>query len=93
MLATAKIKVPEGVLSQSLENETILLNMDSGLFFGLTPVASRIWALLAAGHTPLEVHRMLLEEYRVDPAVLEQDLEDLLHRLAEKGLIQYVDAA
>ncbi len=93
MLTSMKVKIPEGVVFQPLAEETVVLNMDSGMFFGLTPVASRTWELLAAGHSLQEVHKTLLDEYDVDPAVLEKDLEDLLQKLTEKGLVQFADAA
>jgi capsid portal protein len=93
MLTNTKVKIPEGVVFQPLAEETVVLNMDSGLFFGLTPVASRTWELLAAGHSPQEVHKTLLEEYDVDPVVLENDLQELLRKLTEKGLLQLADVA
>jgi hypothetical protein len=81
------ITVPKHVLSESLNDETIVLDMDSGTYFGLSPVATRFWKLLGEGSTREEIQTILLEEFDVDSAVLSADLDSLLTNLEAKKLI------
>jgi hypothetical protein len=81
-------KIPSHILSESLSGETILLDMSSGMYFGLTPVASRFWKLLAEGSTREAIQTTLLSEFEVEPDVLSSDLDNLLVDLEAKKLIQ-----
>ncbi len=79
--------IPDHVLYQRLNDETVLLDMDSGIYFGLTPVASRFWELLAGGMSPADASAVLLNEYEVDRLQLEADLTTLLGDLLRRKLI------
>ena len=41
------ISVPEGVLFQDVEGEAVLLDLNSGMYFGLDGVGTRMWTTLA----------------------------------------------
>jgi hypothetical protein len=84
----AAITIPKHVLSESLNDETVLLDMSSGLYFGLSPVASRFWQLLGEGVAPDVVRSTMLEEFDVTPEVLDGDLNTLLAELEAKKLIE-----
>ena len=83
-----KITISKDVLAQELDGETVLLDLASESFFGLDQVSTRVWQLLRDGAGRAEIIDRLLEEYEVDRDVLERDIEDLLERLAEAGLIE-----
>jgi len=82
------ITISKDVLAQELDGETVLLDLASESFFGLDAVSTRVWQLLGDGAGRAEIIDRLLEEYEVDREVLERDIEDLLERLAEAGLIE-----
>ena len=84
---SAAISIPKYVLSESLNDETVVLDMSSGIYFGLSPVASRFWKLLSAGTNRQEIESTLLEEFDVAPDVLSADLDSLLAELESKKLI------
>jgi hypothetical protein len=67
--------------------ETVVLDLDSGTYFGLDPVGARLWALLAEGKTVGETCQTVLDEYEVEPARLERDVSDLLEALLGQGLV------
>jgi len=79
--------IPKYVLSESLNDETVVLDMSSGIYFGLSPVASRFWKLLGEGTPQARIEAILLEEFDVQPEVLHADLCGLLDELAGKKLI------
>jgi hypothetical protein len=82
------ITIPKHVLSESLNDETVLLDMSSGLYFGLSPVASRFWQLLGEGVALDQVQATILDEFDVAPDVLQSDLDTLLSALESKKLIE-----
>lgn len=81
------------VLARMLDGEAVLLDLASGTYFGLNAVASRVWELLSAGKNVGEVRAAMLREFEVAPEELERDLEDLLVRLGERGIIRWDDTA
>jgi len=82
-----KISVSTEVVAREVGNETVLLDLSSGTYFGLDPVGARIWQLLDSGKTLAEVCDMMIEEYEVVREVLESDTLALAGELAAKGLV------
>ena len=81
------IRISEDVLSQEVAGETVLLDLASESYFGLDEVGTRIWQLLKDGAGREQVVDTLLDEYEVERDVLENDVSELLERLAEAGLV------
>ena len=79
--------VPEGVLVQHVEGETVLLHLTSGQYYALDPVGTRMLDLACALPDAPSVVETLGQEYDATPDVLAADLERLLGELAENGLI------
>ena len=85
------VAVSEGQVSSDLANEVAILDLKSGMYYGLNEVGSRIWQLISEPKTVGEVYETLLEEYEVEHERLEQDLIDVLQQLADRGLIEVRD--
>lgn len=79
------------VLFQELEDEAVLLNLSSGVYFGLNPVGARIWSLAVAGNSAAEVAAQLVREYAVSPEQAAADVARLLTELQQHDLLQYHD--
>jgi hypothetical protein len=83
----AKISIPDQVTYSEVANEMVLLNLDTGKYFGLDEVGARMYALLAEHKSLRQAYQTLLDEYEVDPDRLEQDLIVLVDDLVERGLV------
>jgi len=83
-----KVKLPKEVVWTKLGDEVAILNSQTGTYFGLDPVGSRIWCLMADGCAIDEVVAKLLAEYEVDEARVRNDLHDLIEELKERSLVQ-----
>jgi len=82
-----QVRVANDVIFQQLEGEAVLLNTQTGTFFGLNPVGTRIWELLAE-HGDLEtVTRKFREEYDVTEDELLRHLSEFIEKLRCKGLV------
>ena len=84
---TDRFKISEEVLSQEVNGETVLLDLEGESYFGLNEVGTRIWQLLQSTPTVVETLDTLSDEYDVRREQLETDVSDLLVRLADAGLI------
>lgn len=71
-----------------LDNEAVILNLASGIYFGLDTIGTRIWQLITEHGSPDRIIPMLLEEYDVEEAQLRGDLDRLLQQLVDKELIK-----
>ena len=84
---TDRFKISDEVLSQEVNGETVLLDLEGESYFGLNEVGTRIWQLLQADITIEEALDTLTGEYDVSRVQLECDVGALLDQLAEAGLV------
>ncbi len=85
------LAVNSSVVSAQLDGEAVLLNVDSGVYFGLDSVGTRIWELLSVGAGEAEIFDRLLDEYQVDAQQLHRDLAGFLDVLVSKSLVRAAD--
>jgi hypothetical protein len=93
MLSDIFITLSKDVLCEQLNDEVVLLDMRSGFYFGLTPVASRFWLALDRGETASEAATEVLTNFNVSRTSLERDLLALIAKLAEHELITFTNYA
>ena len=82
------IQVCEDVIFRELEGEAVLLNLDTGIYFGLNEVGTRAWNLLQQQSSLRAVYEALQAAYEVTGEQLQADLLGLLDEMREKGLIR-----
>jgi hypothetical protein len=80
-------------VSCDLAGEAAILNIKSGVYYGLDPVGARIWTLVQEPRKVAEIQTAIAEEYDVEPERCAQDLAGLLEKLLEEGLIEVRDAS
>lgn len=82
------VTIPDAVVSRDLGGETVILNLETGIYFDLDGVATDIWQALQATGSLREVYEKMLGMYEVEPAVLGDDILKLVNQMAAKGLVQ-----
>lgn len=87
-----RIAAVAGVRFRDLGGESVLLELESGRYFGLDEVATRMWTLLAEHGTLPPVERILLEEFEVDAERLHLDLRRFVDELENEHLVTRVSA-
>ena len=78
----------EEQISSDLGGESVILNMESGIYHGLNEVGARVWNLIEKPKTVKDIKGVLLEEYEVEADVCTKDLFSLLNDLKSAGLIK-----
>ena len=84
------ISIPEDVLFRELDDEAVLLNLKTGIYFGLNPAGLRIWQLIGQGQSLRQALEVLRDEFEVEADVLERDLLALCRELCSHGLVEVV---
>jgi hypothetical protein len=87
MNLTDKPTIPAQVMARQVGDETVILDLGSGTYFGLDPVGARIWQLIGEGKTLGEICDTMLDEYDVTREALERDVVELADKLLEQKLI------
>jgi hypothetical protein len=80
-------------VSSDLAGETVLLSMQSAMYYGLDAVGSRIWELVREPIRVSDIRDAITAEYDVEPERCEADVIAFLRELAGKGLIEVTDGS
>ena len=83
-----RVRVPDGVLISRLQEESVILNLESERYFGLDDVGTRVLSVLTSADSIEAAYASLLEEYDVDGQVLRADLLALVESLLQQGLVE-----
>jgi len=86
-----KVSIPDTVLSTELDDEGVLLNLETGEYFGLDGVGLDFWKALKAHGEIAAARATLLEQYDVAEDVLARDLDELVASLAQRKLVVLTD--
>src|SRR2546423_510885 len=86
--ADATVVATQDQVSTKLgQEETSILSLDKGVYYGLNEVGTRVWELIREPKTVRQLNETLANEYDVDPKRLEAELQKLLEQLAHEGLV------
>jgi hypothetical protein len=86
------LRISDAVVVRDLDGESVILNIESGIYFGLDRIGSRVWQLIEEHGDVDAIVRVMLHEYDADPQTLRADAEALVAALIEKRLIIEGDA-
>lgn len=78
----------EDLLSTELDQETILMSIDAGAYYGLEGVAKSVWESLATPLTFSDLVDRLVKEYKVAPDTCSADLQGFLAEMEREGLLR-----
>lgn len=78
-------------LSTELGNETVLMSIESGSYYGLEDTAQRIWILLATPRTLSDLSIHLAKEYEVSPEQCAEDILPFIEDMITEGLLKVED--
>ncbi len=81
------VRLADGVVFRELEGETVILNLESGMYFGLDPIGSRIWQLCQERPSLRSVWQAMQAEFDAPAEELQADLLVFVDELSEKGLV------
>lgn len=74
-------------ISADLSDETVLMSLDTGRYYGMRAVAGRIWELLAEPRTVGSLCDALVKEYDVERDRCEREALAFVGELVQEGLV------
>jgi hypothetical protein len=89
---TAVVGAIKDHVSCEVGDEAVILQIKSGVYYGLNPVGTTVWNYLQEPRTVAQVLSYLLESYDVDCVRCQADLQELLAQLLRDGLIEVTSA-
>ena len=69
------------------ENETVMLDVAGGSYYGLKSVGKAIWEIIDEPKKVQEICDRLLQDFEVDADVCRRETLSFLERLDERGLL------
>ncbi len=82
-------KLAEHVLSANVSGDSVLMDYQSGKYFGLTGAVLVTLEALREGSNFVRLRELVMQDFGVDAAVAEADLRDVLQALIGAGLVQF----
>jgi hypothetical protein len=79
------------IISSDMDDETVMMNIEKGEYYGINPIGSRIWELIETPRKVSNICEKLCEEYDVTQEKCNNDVMHFLNHMAEKKIITIVD--
>jgi len=79
--------IPEDVLAAHLEGEAVLLDLQTKRYYRLNATATRIWKGLEQALEPPQIVDALVDEFAVDAATAQAEMERVIADLRARGLV------
>ncbi len=83
----------EQIIDGELDDNQVMMHLDKGKYFGLDPVAKRIWELIEEPKNIEEITVILLEEFEVSPEQCNEEVQDFLNKAIEFDIIKKSELA
>ncbi len=80
-------------LYSSIGDETVLMSLERGNYYGLDAIATDIWLRLEEPVSIGDLCARLVEEYEADLPTIQQDVLNLLEQLRTEGFLDVQDHA
>ena len=87
MAGARVLRVSPDVVMREIDGEAVVLDLASGHYFGLNPVATRVWAVLAAGASVDDAIATITAEFDAPEAAIAADVRALVSDLVARGLL------
>jgi hypothetical protein len=90
---TTRFAAVPGCLATSLGEEVIVLDLESGVYYGLNPVAACVWSRISYPCSLGELVAAVEAEFETGGHDAEADVRRLLKTLSSHGLVTEVGVA
>lgn len=78
----------EAIVYEIIQNEVVLVNLESGYYYILDDIASLIWLSIKDGSTVDDVVRSLLANYSAPVETIRLEVNELIGELVQENIFQ-----
>ena len=90
MPSRSVVKRSPNHVATDMAGETVVLDMTSGMYYGMGAVAALIWSILDEPRSLEEIQAAVLAEYDIDQESCERDVIAFVDALKSAGLVEVV---
>ena len=83
----------EQIIDGELDDNQVMMHLDKGKYFGLDPVAKRIWQLVEEPKSIEEITSVLLDEFEVSPEQCLEEVQVFLEKAIQFDIIHKSEVA
>jgi len=77
----------EDAVESAVGDETVILDLVNGTYYGLDPVGTQIWAMIKEGVAIPDICQRLADDYAVELTTIETDARKFLTDLEAQGIL------
>jgi hypothetical protein len=86
-----RLKRRQDLLSSRMDEETVMMNPETGKYYSLNPVATRIWELLSSPVNLDTIISVLTREFNVPEETCRTETLTFIQKLKDNSMIEYSD--
>jgi Coenzyme PQQ synthesis protein D (PqqD) len=79
------------VVHENFDDETVIVNLETGCYFSLRGSADTIWALAAHGQSRSQIVSRICDAYTGDSAAIAEETAAFLDTLVGESLLEHAD--
>lgn len=84
----ARVRRCGDLLSADVDGEMVMMDVETGVYFGLDAIGTDIWKRLEAPVTVADLTADLVGDYDAAPETIERDVLALLTDMKTRGLVE-----
>jgi len=85
-----RVEISDGVIWRDLGGDVVILNVETGVYFGLDGSGGQIWRELVKHGTIEKTFQSLKQQFDIEPDELRRDLDALVDQFVQKRLVQLI---
>lgn len=83
----SRISKNDDMVSGEVDDEFVMMSIESGKYHLLNETGSRIWELLDEPHTVAELCTILIGEYKISPEICQKQVMDFVSQLISRKIV------
>ena len=83
-------RVSDDLVCRTVQGEEVIVDLNSGTYFGLNESGTFIWKNLLDDHSEEEIAERLAAEYDISPGIATKDTQSLVKHLESQGFVERV---
>jgi hypothetical protein len=84
---SARVRIPDAVVYRAFAHETVILNLETGLYHGVNPTGGQVLDALVESGSIEGAVAALAARYQASPAEVRGDVHAFCRALIERGLL------
>ena len=85
------VRRSDALLSNTLGEDVVMMDIEQGAYYGLENVAARIWALTETPVTVGALCESLVNEYEITPEQCHAEVSTFLNELLERKIVEVME--